>query len=163
MTAEDKNRFDSISVMYKQAWNNFNERRKYESKISFGVYTVYAFTIAGIFIQMEKDTIKGDIFLPGIIVIGLLVLILHGLYLKGASKANFIDRKIAVHFEKHMQKLTATEFDNDFKTNFISKTNLSESKIPFFLCTWDPRVSLLISFILYLSLILTTWVSSKSY
>ena len=157
----DKDRFDAISIMYKQAWNNFNERRKYESKISYGIFTVYALTIAGILTQIDKTTINGSTFLWGTILIGGIVLILHCLYLRGAFRANFIDRKIAVHFEGIMQTLSSSEFDIDFKKNFISKSNLSKDKIPFFLATWHPIVLILISLVLYIALILATIIANQ--
>jgi len=154
----DKEKFDSISVLYKQSWDNYNERRKYESKFSFGIYTVYAFSIAGILTQLKKETINCN-FIWGVIILGGILFLIHLLWLTGANKANFVDRKIAIHFEQIMQKLSNSEFTDEFRNQFLLKTVLSKNKIPSILKNWSFLSQILISFCLYFALILAAVIS----
>ena len=122
----DKERFDSISILYIQAWDNFNERRRYEIKISYSVYTVYALAIAGLFMTV-KEKYLNDTFIWGTGIVGGVLILIHLMWLISITRANYIDRKIAIHYEEFLQTIANCCFSNDFHKTYLKDTTLSKN------------------------------------
>jgi hypothetical protein len=119
-----KERFDSLSILYARAWENFNDRRKIEFKISFSLYTLFSFAIAGLVIN--ADILTDNIIIPiGIGVFGFFLVLFHIRWCRKANQANFLDRQIAFHYERIMQEISESFFQEDIlslmKKNFMHK------------------------------------------
>lgn len=156
---DEKQRFDSISIMYKQAWGNFNERRKYESKINFGIYTVYALTIAGILTQLKSNFITID-FVYGVSALSLILFIIHWMFIVGVYRANCKDRMCALYFEKIMQNLTQSDYSVDL-LKILAKTQLRGTELPKARKNWNVQVQVLITFVLSVTAIIAAYFAYK--
>ena len=108
----DKERFDSLHALWKGAWENFHERRRYEWKFSFGIWTALVL-IAG---QIALVEIKNQptplsrallILLSVIILVG--ILLTHVWWLVAVRQAHKTDRNIADCYENEMLKITNGE------------------------------------------------------
>lgn len=127
---------------------------------AMGYITAYAISITGVLIYLKSETINIG-FLWSVIIIGAALLVMHIKWLIGANKANFIDRKISIHYERILQKVTKSNFSKDFFEKYLKNTNLAKEKIPTFFNNWSYLVQVIISIILYLALIISTAIMIK--
>jgi hypothetical protein len=153
----EKERIDTISIMYSQAWENFNRRRDFEIKLSFGLYTILCLSIAGLIVYGDYLKITPT-FLIGVIFFGFVLVFLHGYWCFKANRVNHLDRKIAVHFERIMQDLSNSEYPENL-LELIAANTLSNNKTPSLLRNWSHLIQIFVSFFLYLSLVYTTWIA----
>lgn len=89
-----KNRFDSLAILWKGAWEQFNERRKYEFQISLAIWTALAsFTaliLTGKDIRFEPKVDKW----AGL---GLcIIFLIYAFWRHHVTKANRKDKKVGL-------------------------------------------------------------------
>lgn len=122
MTEVEKNQFDALSTLWKGAWDQFNERRKYEFQISIAVWTAIG-SFSGFL--LSKDNLKIDkTFAIGVIIGLIWILVLYFNWTYGLAKANKKDRSKAFHYEVKMQNLSRSNFGVGHQ-NSIQRTGSS--------------------------------------
>ena len=98
------------------AWSQFNQRRGYEWKLSFGIWTAIALFIATL---LRNDTLAfGCPAKVLLTILAILILAIHGIFLLGIKLGNDVDRRIAYFYEQHIHSMYILEFDekvNDAK------------------------------------------------
>lgn len=147
MDTNTKNRFDSIALLWKGAWDNFNNRRVYEWKICLAIWTVFAIFIGS---NISGDYKIFDIkIIVGIILIGGLITIIHARWIFGLGRANRVDREIAIHYERILQKLSNSEFSEKLEKR-IKSPRLQMGKVS----NWSHSTQIGITLLLYLASIL---------
>src|SRR5262245_19717771 len=60
---DPKSRFDALEVLRAAAWRNFNDRRDYEWKFSFGIWTALALACGALLTRLPMEgsaSIDGD-------------------------------------------------------------------------------------------------------
>lgn len=145
---DDKEKLTTLLALSKQSWDNFYERRKFETRASAGIYTLYGLSIAGIWQYLDKEAVKSNWFFCSALIIGLLLLLAHLRWLWGASRANFIDKRKAIFYEDKLQELIQCPFTQDVNSLFVDSP-LSKSYIPKFYQDWSLLVQILVSLIMY--------------
>jgi hypothetical protein len=167
-----KERFDSLSILYARAWKNFNDRRKIEFKLSYSLYTLFCFAIAGLVLYIDK--LPGEYIIPiGIGFFGICLVLFHFLWCRKANKTNFLDRQIAIHYEKIMQEISESKFQKGILSlideNYMHKKkqeskeeSKEELKYPSILKNWSMMIQLLISVCLFSVLLLLAYIQFKT-
>jgi len=93
MTQEEERRFRALETLRKAAWESFNERRKYEFKVTFSMWTALAALIG---LLMTRD-MKGPAvaYAAGTTAVSVGAAALHAWWIGGISRANRLDKHIA--------------------------------------------------------------------
>ena len=108
MDKNTKNQFDSLYLLYKNAWKNFHERRKYEWKFSIALWgailTVIISLLSGKFDLFFKQHYTFAYYIIIVIFI-LIILYVHYNYILGISLNHKKDHNIAYYFEEKNAKL----------------------------------------------------------
>ena len=130
MNQEEKNIFDSLSVLWKGGWDNFNQRRNYEWKFCLSVWTAFAIFISSI--VSGKLVLKSIWILLGILIVGGTITVLHIKYIAGIQRGNRLDREVASYYGELMKDMLNIKFPqelvnrlNDVKSEWGSLTNYS--------------------------------------
>jgi len=105
-----KDKFDSLTVLWQGAWNQFNERRRYEWKGSMAVWTFYAAYMTAIL--SGKFPTLGQQWPVLVSVLLAILAILHFRWLHGIASRNQIDQKIALSYEPAMKDMVGVTFDD---------------------------------------------------
>ena len=111
MTGDQRNRFQSLFDLCELSWRQFNERRTWEFKISVTIWTALALAIAGSVSVEEAPGIPG-----GRVTLSIgatLILALHLIWCVGLARAQDADRRIAIFYERELQRLAERSFDQD--------------------------------------------------
>lgn len=116
VTEEEKRRFDAIFSLFDVAWRQFNLRRDFEFKVTLSLWTALALAIAGLAKASELQTIP----MLGMIPICVAVFVLHTLWCWGIGQAQNGERRIAFGYERTLQKLSQTCFDEITKKQLAS-------------------------------------------
>jgi hypothetical protein len=113
---EQGNSINNSQVLFQLcqlAWNQFNERRRYEIKISLTFWTALAAATAGSLNLPSLPAIPGG--RVSLILAAIFVFLLHIIWCAGIGRAQLADRKIAIFYERQLQKIIKTEFDDELK------------------------------------------------
>ena len=120
MNDNEKNRFDALYKLYERAWGNRSERRQYEWKGSFGVWTFLGLLTLGILNNdieaIDRCNICWFIFFL------ILIAGLHIFWLLSQSPLNTLDLKIAQHLEEKMNEIADAEFPDIIKALIPQKS-----------------------------------------
>jgi hypothetical protein len=111
MDEKNKRRFDALSILWKGAWDNFHQRRLYEWKFCFMIWAAIAAFIGSLL--YGKYNTRNISALIIIIIIGLFIICLHIIWVRGIYQGNKADQKIAFHYERKMRNLSDSEFPED--------------------------------------------------
>lgn len=118
MTDDERNRFESMDSLRQAAYDSFNDRRSYEWKFSLSIWTALAVLLAGI-VQPAKDgasfPLKGAAVWLVAAIVGVLLVLLHAYWNNGASRANSVDKGVALYFARAMQAMLSLPFDGDLE------------------------------------------------
>lgn len=128
MDTETKNKFDALAVLWKGAWDQFNERRRYEFQISVAIWTALTAFVAIVITKYEisKYPINAWGVFGSFIALSLLNYI-NFRWVKGLRERNDLDKSIALHYERKMQELSNSGFDdtvNKIRNRLKDKPNL---------------------------------------
>lgn len=137
-----KNRFDSISTLWKGAWEQFNERRKYEFQISLAVWTALA-SFTALILTRNEITFKADMHKWAGLGLAI-IFIIYTFWRHNLTIANRKDKKIAFHYENLMQTLSDSKFDLKLKKD-LAPNKWSEK---FSFLGWSPISQILITALL---------------
>lgn len=114
MDEKTKNRFDSLASLWKGAWEQFNERRKYEFQISIAVWTALGSFTA--LILTSKD-VKFSESVSYCSAVGLIAILgIYANWRNYLAKANRKDFAIAIHYERLLQEISNSQFDESLKS-----------------------------------------------
>ena len=120
MTDDERNRFESMDSLRQAAYNSFNDRRSYEWKFSLSIWTALAVLLAGL-VQPAQDgasfPLKGAAVWLVAAIVGVLLVLLHAYWSNGASRANSVDKGVALYFACAMQDMLmlSLPFDGDLR------------------------------------------------
>lgn len=104
MDETGKRRFDAIATLWKNNWENFNERRKYEWKLAFGIWTAPAIFISRfVFEEPPRPEIGIKV---GACILALVAIVAHYLFLWGLLKKENRDIRIMVHYQGFLHTLS---------------------------------------------------------
>lgn len=145
MTSEEKNQFDAIAALWKGAWEQFNERRRFEFQISLAVWTALASFIA---LVISKDGTFNESVLIGTWICAILIFLIYVLWTLGLYRANTFEKRIAFHYADKLRKLSDSEFDRNLKQDL---DNSQKSKMRF----WSQAVQIGITFVLSVAAIVS--------
>lgn len=116
MTEEEKYRFDAVFSLYDTAWRQFNLRRDFEFKVTLSLWGALTLAIAGV-AQTPKPL---NISILGMVPICVSVIALHTLWCWGIGQAQNGERRIAFGYEKTLQEISRTSFDEITKKQLTS-------------------------------------------
>lgn len=121
MEDSDRRRFESIYSLMQAAQNSFNERRIYEWKFNLSIWTAFAIVIAGLLQPIKQgETFPLDYrAIIGSVVLGALIIAIHIYWSHCCSRANAIDKKIAIHYSNELKRIISLQFPTELEL-FIS-------------------------------------------
>jgi hypothetical protein len=103
MTDEQKHEADTLQGLLERSWSQFNERRRYELRLSFAVWTALALSIAGSAkLESLPDIPFGRFTLLGVV---FFVLVLHYKWQVGIRRANHRDHLRIGEYQRQIHKL----------------------------------------------------------
>jgi hypothetical protein len=108
MTEDDRRRFESLGNLRQAAYASFNDRRVYEWKLNLAIWTALAVLLAGL-LQPSK---VGEAFPLHGTAVWVSAVLLGGLI---ATRANAIDKGVALHYAGAMQDMLALPFATDLQ------------------------------------------------
>ena len=147
MDEKEKRRFDAVMQLHNSSWKRVTERRHYEWRIAFTLWTAFAAFIA-IVVTRALQIPTGHLFW-GVIALGLVLCIIHGFWLKGLGKAIDTDREMAVHYVKILRNLSNSNFDKEFEDR-LNKQKIQRGLFG----DWSRRCQLAVTVVLCVALIL---------
>jgi hypothetical protein len=150
MTDEQKKIFDSTFEMYSLSWQQFNERRSYEFKVSLTFWTALAAAVAGSLHLSILPAIPGGRFT--LLLIAISSLSLHGIWCFGIGRAQRAERKIALFYERKLQNLIKAEFDTELN-DFLSRLRTTMGLLK----NWTYIFQLGVTALLAAALVVTNW------
>jgi hypothetical protein len=103
-----KRRFDAVATLWEGCWNRITERRVYEWRATFALWTALALLISTLFTQVLPKT---PLVPAGIGVLGLSIVVFHSLFLAGVGTSHANDRDMAIQrsvFREWSRKVQAT-------------------------------------------------------
>ncbi len=158
MDENEKRRFDAIIELHNSAWRRVTERRTYEWRVAFTLWTAFAAFIAIVVTRMELIN-QHSVYtvLIGLGGIGVALCIIHGRWLRGLGEAVDDDRNMAIHYERILQGLSNSEFDTEFR-------NYLDTKLPkqsTFWGNWSRPNQLFITIVLFITSILAVLAASN--
>jgi len=117
MTEEEKKHFDALSTMWNGAWQQFNQRRNYEWKVSLALWTACASFIALVFTRGISVDIQEWPLAARLVsmFLCLLVGVVHFYFLCRLHYACEADRDIARHYQLKMQSLSQSCFPKELE------------------------------------------------
>lgn len=148
MDTETKSRFDAIAALWKGAWEQFNERRKFEFQISLAVWTALA-SFTALVISNEKVTFEKDVR-TGTIICIVLICIIYVIWTLGLTRSNAYDKKIAIHYAKILRQLSSSQFDAELE-NLLKKNQKSLTRF------WSQASQIGVTLVLAIAAILSVF------
>ena len=149
MNEDAKRRFDAVAVLWKGCWDRIKERRTYEWKTTLTLWTALALLVGAL---LTNALPAGAMLSAGVGVLGALVVAAHWVYLAGLGKRHADDREMAIHYERILRNLTGSDFDPALKDRLATVTKHHRSLFR----EWSRRVQASVSFILWLTALLTS-------
>ena len=119
VTEEEKRRFDAVFSLCDIAWRQFNLRRDYEFKVTLSLWTALALAVAGVARASKPLTIP----MLAMVAICVTLFSLHTLWCWGIGQAQNGERRITVGYERTLQELSQTCFDEITKKQLASLRN----------------------------------------
>lgn len=157
MKATEKNRFDSIYLLWKGAWNQFNIRRTYEWKFCLAVWTALSSFIALVLTGRLHLFENSGFIITGTSICAILILVLFIIWINGLSKACDKDREIAYHYERILKQLSRSNFNKKLLKEL--EMTLTIMFIP--LKKWNQFVQISITIVLTIACVLAVFYSSR--
>ena len=156
MNENEKRRFDAIWELCKSSWQRISERRVYEWRVNFTLWTTFAAFIA---IVVTRTLPVQQIYLFwGVVAIGAALSVIHWRWLKRLNDATWSDNCIAIHYEEILRELSSSGFDKDLKKDLHQIREKQKS-----LWRNGARLSgLFITIVLYIATILVAWPTTVS-
>ena len=116
MNEDEKRLFDALESQRKAHYESFDQRRSYEWKLSFGLWTAMAAFIAALVTKpvepgrpLPVSGCRAD-WMTGIVAVSIVAV--HAMFLIGMRRSNNADRRMSWHFERHMrEELLKLPFD----------------------------------------------------
>jgi hypothetical protein len=142
-------RLDSLEKLRNGAWEEFNNRRTYEWKMSLGIWTALAAFIG--LILTSHNTKIASIFggMMGAEVGAAATLILsflHGYFMHCLRKSNKIDRRKQIFFERQIMTIINIKYDSEI-LELINNRVRDEKK---YFLDWSERVQVAVTILLSL-------------
>ena len=122
MKEEAKMEYDAVVVLWTRSWQNISERRTYEWRVAFSLWTALAAVISIILTKRVPDTALT--LFPGFLSVALFVAaitVVHAWWLHGAGKARDFDRRMAFHYEDKLRQLSNSDFPDDLKIQLLGR------------------------------------------
>lgn len=148
MDEDTKRRFDAIVELWKQPWQRISERRSYEWRVAFTLWTALAAFIG--LVVTGRLSAPRQALVWAIKIIGLIVCVLHAWYLCGLGKAHDTDRHIAIHYERILQVLANAGFEKDL----AEKLEGIRKKQGTLFGDWSRRIQIAVTILIYCAAIL---------
>lgn len=156
MDTETKNQFDAINELCKGAWEQFNERRRFEFKVCIAVWTALSAFIALILTGRLIESSNSIFVIIGTSICVILITVFHSIWIRGLGKANSLDRNIAIHYERFLQKITNTNFPIELE----NKLKGPRDKMGKLIANWSHRAQIGVTITLAIASILAVCYSS---
>lgn len=156
MDDDVKKKLDVFEGLRKGAWEDFNNRRIYEWKITISIWTALAGFIALILTSRVGISLNIGHVIFSIIVIVVMWLI-HAFFIYKLSISNRIDRDKQFLYENKIIEILKIEFDNELQKN-IKKRRDSRKKNP--LLDWSGLVEIGITTILLIVAFFSIYLTS---
>ena len=115
MCPDQKNRFDALAVLWERAWKSIDERRGYEWKFAFGVWTALGLVIIGLLRQDIQSTDCTALLLSFAYHALPAVILIHLFWLCSLLRINRINIKIADHYQDKMLQMVDRDFIEELK------------------------------------------------
>lgn len=145
-----KRRFDAIASLRTGLWNNFNERRTYEWKLTLGLWTVAAIFISS-FLFSGPPKICDERVRWGGYILAAGAIFLHWSFLRGLSRANATDRKVMRYDENILRSLSGAELSKELDCEITCWSKAREQR---FLGDWSYGAQFGITIFLYAAIAL---------
>ncbi len=142
MDIDIKTEIDALEELRKGAWEEFNNRRIYEWKMSMGIWTALTAFVALILTGRVK--ICSNLAMYAWIVISI-IFFLHAYFIYKLTKSNRMDRKKQFLYEKKINKILDISYDDELKKDIAKRQKMNE-KFP--LLDWSQSVQLSVTLIL---------------
>ena len=147
MDENTKRRFDGIVELYTRCWQNLYERRTYEWRVAFTLWTAFAVFLA-VVLTKSLSAPKEIVFWVSF-VMGLILCCIHGVWLHGLGKRNTLDREMAIHYEKLLRGLSNSNFSRELKTRLDEIRKKLDSPLD-----WSRGSQLAVTVVLYVAVLL---------
>ena len=122
------------AVLRLAAYQSFNDRRGYEWKLSFGIWTALAVLIVGLVQPSQPAAVfpfHGQWYGPGATLVGLGVVLLHIYFNNALAQANAIDRAKQRMYEDQIRSLlTFTETETYLREQAYLESLLRKKQAP---------------------------------
>jgi hypothetical protein len=122
MNEEERSRFESALSLMQAAYSSFNDRRVYEWKLNLAIWAALSVVIAGLTQPVktgEQFPLGSEAWVVSVI-LGFVVVIVHGYWSEGAARANAIDKGVALHYAKAMQGMLNLPFEKELLERITS-------------------------------------------
>ena len=150
MSADQKKRFEAMLPLCERAWAQFNERRRYEFKVSLSFWTAIALAVAGSVKLENFPDIPGGIYT--LFAASVFIVVCHSFWCWGIRTASKTDQEIAYFYERELQSAVTVEFDEKLKKRIERIKNRC-----CVLKSWSYVFQVSITVCLLASLILVNW------
>lgn len=146
MAIDTKTELDALENLRNGAWEDFNNRRMYEWKMSLGIWTAAASFIA--FMLAGHGHLSSDcrnVVLATVVMIS--IWCLHAYFISKLTRSNRIDREKQFYYEERIKKILEVEFDEKLQRKIAIRQEERE-RPP--LLDWSQAVQMLVTTILLL-------------
>jgi len=159
MEPEEKNQFDSLATLWQGAWNQFNERRRFEFQICLSIWTALAaFTSIMLSKKDSEIEISGTVCAFALVVL-LALDFLFWFWIKELRKRNDLDKSIALHYETKMQGISNSSFDPLGDIEKMKKQIQSSESI---FSTWSHGIQIYITILFSICAFFSLFLKLKS-
>lgn len=118
VTADDKNKFESLEKLRDASWKSFDRRRELEWKISLVVWTSLA-VVTGAIWSNKTSAFPSSAWIY-CTAVGVLVITIHWFWLAGVVRGHNADRRVMIHFRNEMMSLLKTTFPEDLDSELTT-------------------------------------------
>ena len=142
----ERDRVQGMLALMEQAWRNFHQRRSFEWKFSLGIWAALGLLSSQLLTAKELPTLSTSLRYVTIgagALLGVLIFLAHCYWLGKARKRTEVDQRIAIEYERRIQKLLDCLFDDALarKCERLRYQNRG----------WSERVQLIITVLLALA------------
>jgi len=118
---EDKKHLLAIHIqLYQQTWSLYKERMQYEFKVTLAYWTALALAIAG---SIKFETFpKIPYGIWAVEAIGLSIVVAHGWWCWGIWKAQGKDKRIAIAYQREINKIIGFTFKYTLRKELSEKS-----------------------------------------
>ncbi|MCX6132613.1 MAG: hypothetical protein NTU47_02270 [Ignavibacteriales bacterium] len=150
MDDNEKRHFDAVNALQERAWDQFNERRRYEIQVSMAFWTAIILAIAGSLTLVSfPDIPLGRISLAAI---GVMIFSLHYYWCAGIMQSNRKDRLRAIEYQECLHQMLPFSYSPELKKDLEKSKDQGAD-----LSNWSFIFQVGLTLVLVITLVVVNW------